>query len=105
MNLIQHSLVLGIRVYRLVLSPAQVYLFGATTGCRFTPTCSAYALEAVTTHGAIRGSALAVGRICRCHPWGAGGHDPVPVRSLSPTPNPAGHTFPAEQPLSFSWTD
>jgi len=77
-NLLQHSLVLAIRGYRCTVSPAQVCLFGATSGCRFTPTCSAYALEAISTHGALSGSALAARRIARCHPWGACGHDPVP---------------------------
>jgi putative membrane protein insertion efficiency factor len=46
--------------------------------CRFVPTCSAYALEALDSHGAWRGSVLAVRRICRCHPWGGAGFDPVP---------------------------
>ncbi len=78
MNLPQHILIFGVRVYRAVISPAQIFLFGATGGCRFTPTCSAYALDAVREHGAIKGTALAAGRICRCHPWGGCGHDPVP---------------------------
>lgn len=46
--------------------------------CRFTPTCSEYALEAVLTHGVLRGLWLGVKRIGRCHPWGGHGHDPVP---------------------------
>ena len=78
MNLFQHILILPIRAYRLVLSPAQVFLFGPDAGCRFTPTCSAYALEAISEHGAVAGSVLSAKRICRCHPWGACGHDPVP---------------------------
>ncbi|MDR3460484.1 MAG: membrane protein insertion efficiency factor YidD [Verrucomicrobiae bacterium] len=81
MNLFQHILILAIRAYRLVVSPAQVFLFGPDAGCRFTPTCSAYALEAVRVHGAIAGTALAAKRICRCHPWGACGHDPVPEKT------------------------
>jgi len=63
---------LGVRVYQysigLVVPPA----------CRFHPTCSAYAIEALRTHGLVRGIALSVWRILRCHPWSAGGVDPVP---------------------------
>lgn len=61
-----------IRGYRLALSP----WWG--TQCRFTPTCSEYALEAIERHGALHGSWLAARRISRCHPWHAGGFDPVP---------------------------
>jgi putative membrane protein insertion efficiency factor len=78
MNPAQHILVCAIRVYRWTISPAQTFLFGSTGGCRFTPTCSQYALEAVQTHGALPGGWHAVKRICRCHPWGGCGHDPVP---------------------------
>ena len=46
--------------------------------CRYTPTCSAYAVEALRKHGAIKGMGLAVKRILRCHPWGGSGYDPVP---------------------------
>ncbi len=63
-----------VRAYRLVLSP---WLGNA---CRFEPTCSVYALVALEQHGALSGSALALGRIVRCHPFCAGGHDPVPAR-------------------------
>ena len=52
--------------------------------CRYFPSCSTYAMEALDTHGAVFGSFLAVKRICRCHPWATGGYDPVPERpSLS----------------------
>lgn len=61
-----------IHLYRWCLSP----FLGRH--CRFHPTCSAYALEAIEMHGAMRGSALAVKRLCRCHPWGGAGFDPVP---------------------------
>ena len=67
------KLLMGIvRGYRLVLSP---WLGSA---CRFTPTCSAYALQALQEHGAAAGAYLTVARIARCHPWCAGGSDPVP---------------------------
>jgi putative membrane protein insertion efficiency factor len=66
-----------IRAYRRFISP----LF--RPHCRFHPTCSAYALEAITVHGAARGTLLAVRRISRCHPWNAGGFDPVPERKIA----------------------
>jgi uncharacterized protein len=66
-----------IRAYRRFISP----LFPRT--CRYEPTCSAYALEAIQVHGALRGSWLAVRRISRCHPWGGGGLDPVPEKRVS----------------------
>ncbi len=73
-------LTLAIRAYQLTISPAQTFLFGPTGGCRFTPTCSQYAADAIREHGALAGSALAARRICRCHPWGRCGHDPVPQK-------------------------
>ena len=78
MNPLQHILIFAVRAYRLTVSPAQTYLFGAGSGCRFTPTCSQYALDALHEHGALTGTVLAAKRICRCHPWGGCGHDPVP---------------------------
>jgi uncharacterized protein len=71
-------LLLAIRVYRWTISPAQAFLFGPTGGCRFTPACSQYAMDAIREHGALAGGGRAVKRICRCHPWGRCGHDPVP---------------------------
>lgn len=61
-----------IRCYRFALSP----LLGAN--CRFYPSCSEYALEALERHGGARGTWLAARRLCRCHPWHPGGFDPVP---------------------------
>lgn len=67
-------LVAGIRGYQRFISP----MFGAT--CRYYPSCSAYALQAVRVHGPIKGSLLTVGRLARCNPWSRGGIDHVPVR-------------------------
>jgi uncharacterized protein len=72
-HLPQRCLIGLVQGYRLFLSP---WLGSA---CRFSPTCSVYALEALQTHGAGRGSYLAASRVVRCNPWCAGGHDPVPV--------------------------
>jgi putative membrane protein insertion efficiency factor len=74
----QHILVFCVRLYRWVISPAKTFLFGPLGRCRFTPSCSEYALEALRGHGAMAGSWLALKRIGRCHPWGGCGHDPVP---------------------------
>lgn len=63
-----------VRVYQYLISP----LLGPR--CRFHPSCSHYAIEAVETHGALRGSYLALRRLLRCHPWHPGGYDPVPPR-------------------------
>ncbi|MCY4051723.1 MAG: membrane protein insertion efficiency factor YidD [Gammaproteobacteria bacterium] len=65
-----------IRIYQLGFSP---YL---GCNCRYHPTCSRYALEAIDQHGALKGSVLAIKRIARCHPWNVGGYDPVPKASL-----------------------
>ena len=72
-----------VRLYRWTLSPAKTYIFGASAGCRFTPSCSQYAIEALQKHGAISGGWLTVKRLCRCHPWGACGCDPVPEKKLN----------------------
>ncbi len=85
MNLLQTILIFAIRIYRWTISPAQIFLFGAGSGCRFTPTCSQYAIEAIKTHGAVAGTFLAVKRICRCHPFGSCGHDPVKNLNLGST--------------------
>lgn len=72
MNPVQWVMLVLIRFYRRFISP----LFPPT--CRFYPSCSAYALEAVERHGAMRGGWLAVKRISHCHPFHPGGYDPVP---------------------------
>ena len=72
-SLPQRLLLALVRGYRLLLKP---WLGNA---CRFEPTCSAYAIEALERHGATRGSVLAAWRLVRCHPWCAGGCDPVPA--------------------------
>ena len=64
-----------VRAYRLLLSPS------LGSACRFEPTCSAYALQALERHGAAAGSYLVLARLARCHPWCAGGHDPVPEKA------------------------
>ncbi|MDD2568764.1 MAG: membrane protein insertion efficiency factor YidD [Clostridia bacterium] len=61
-----------VKLYQLFISP----LLGAN--CRFTPTCSQYAMEALQKYGAFKGSLLALKRISKCHPWHEGGYDPVP---------------------------
>jgi putative membrane protein insertion efficiency factor len=76
----RHALLLLIQVYRWVLSPLKVALAGPAARCRFEPSCSEYALEAVRLHGAYHGARLALGRVARCHPWGGCGCDPVPAR-------------------------
>ena len=77
MSLIARVLLVVIGAYQRFISP----LFGPR--CRFHPTCSAYAAEAIVQHGAARGSWLALKRIGRCHPWNAGGLDPVPERKVA----------------------
>ena len=74
-TLLRRAWVLPIVVYRKAISP----LKPAPT-CRFHPTCSAYAQEAVLSHGVLRGTWLAIRRVARCHPWHPGGLDPVPPR-------------------------
>ncbi|HTL23942.1 MAG TPA: membrane protein insertion efficiency factor YidD [Mycobacteriales bacterium] len=69
-----------IRFYQRWISPA------LGERCRFAPSCSHYAAEALRTHGLLRGSLLAVRRIGRCHPWNPGGHDPVPLTSRAGAP-------------------
>lgn len=72
MNFISKILILPIRFYQGVISPI------LPSSCRYTPTCSHYAVEALQKHGPIKGSWLAIKRIASCNPWGGTGHDPVP---------------------------
>ncbi|WP_445116976.1 membrane protein insertion efficiency factor YidD, partial [Acinetobacter sp. WZC-1] len=64
------------RFYQIAISP----LIGPR--CRYVPTCSQYALEAIQQHGAMKGGWLAARRVCRCHPWGGHGYDPVPPKVI-----------------------
>ena len=84
--MMQRLLMALVRAYRLLLSPS------IGSACRFEPTCSAYSLRALEKHGAGWGTYLTLARLVRCHPWCAGGHDPVPeeaprlfTRLLSPS--------------------
>lgn len=70
--MLRRVLISLIRVYQIFLSP----FMGQQ--CRFYPTCSNYATEAIIKHGAIKGSYFTMHRLLRCHPWCAGGHDPIP---------------------------
>ena len=72
MTPLAHLFALPVRLYRLVLSP------WLGNGCRYQPTCSVYALEALERHGALKGGWLAAKRLASCHPWGGHGYDPVP---------------------------
>ena len=71
----QRLVLLPLRFYQRVVSPLK-----PLPSCRFHPTCSSYAVEAVQVHGALRGLWLASARVLRCHPWHPGGFDPVPAR-------------------------
>jgi putative membrane protein insertion efficiency factor len=81
-----------VKAYRLLLSP---WLGNA---CRFEPTCSVYALQALELHGAAHGCYLTLRRLGRCHPWCEGGHDPVPGITRAPSVLPLG---PSQDPLSL----
>lgn len=76
MNLLSRAvnglLIALVRFYKGAISPM------LPPSCRYTPTCSEYTLEALRKHGPLRGSWMAIKRICRCHPWGGSGYDPVP---------------------------
>ena len=87
-NPVRSGIIGFLKLYRLLISP----LYGQV--CRFYPSCSAYALEAVERHGAVRGSWLAMRRLIRCHPWNLGGYDSVFFRDV----DQRGESFSANQP-------
>jgi putative membrane protein insertion efficiency factor len=77
-RLLARPLIGIVRFYRAALSP------WLGMNCRYQPTCSSYAIEALQRHGALHGSWLAIRRILRCHPWGGSGYDPVPDTEREP---------------------
>ena len=72
LQILSWPLILLVKIYQYVISPA------IGPKCRFTPTCSQYAITALQKHGLIKGTLLAIKRICKCHPGGGSGYDPVP---------------------------
>lgn len=78
MTPLARALSLPIYAYRLLFSPWVGH------NCRYQPTCSAYALEALQKHGGIKGGLLTLRRLSRCHPWGSDGYDPVPDSNIDP---------------------
>ena len=80
MTVFQHLMIAPIRIYQRFLSPLKVQ-----PTCRFHPTCSSYAIEAISKHGVFKGSYLAMRRILKCHPFHPGGFDPVPPKDAHKT--------------------
>ncbi len=76
MSFLQDAFLAPVRLYRRYLSPLK-----PVPSCRFHPTCSEYAIQAVETHGVLKGAVLATWRVLRCHPYNPGGFDPVPPRT------------------------
>lgn len=74
-GVVARGLILAVRGYQLLRA-------GRPSGCRYLPSCSAYAVEAIGTHGALPGARLALRRLLRCHPWGGSGFDPVPDQGV-----------------------
>ncbi|MGE3309690.1 MAG: membrane protein insertion efficiency factor YidD [Limisphaerales bacterium] len=106
----RHVLLLLIHGYRWVLSPLKVALAGPSARCRFEPSCSDYALEAIRRHGSWRGGWLSMRRLARCHPWGGCGHDPVPgsdaetVRASAPSATATEQVALARRPIHNSFS-
>jgi uncharacterized protein len=79
MNVPSKLALASLRLYRAILSPMLMGVYGPA--CRFEPSCSEYAHQAIETYGVMRGIAMAARRLARCHPLGSHGHDPVPARA------------------------
>ncbi len=77
-----------VRCYQIFLSPMLHRLGGPNAGCRYSPTCSHFFIEAVKVHGAFAGGWMGLKRIARCAPWGSHGHDPVPPKLSKLPPGP-----------------
>jgi hypothetical protein len=73
-KIITYPFILLIRFYQVAISPY------TPATCRFSPTCSSYSLEALKVHGLLKAGWLSIKRICKCHPWGSSGYDPVPKK-------------------------
>jgi putative membrane protein insertion efficiency factor len=99
MSFRDRSISLVFDAYKLVVSPLLHAVSGQTGACRFQPTCSEYAAIAVSEHGVLRGGWMALRRTLRCHPWHAGGFDPVPqnrfrLREADAISRPGSSAFP-----------
>ena len=81
-GMLNWSLRAFVRIYQLLISPLLL------PSCRFLPSCSDYAIEAIERHGAVRGFGLALWRLARCNPWGGSGYDPVPDPATGNLPRP-----------------
>jgi uncharacterized protein len=81
-GMLNWSLRVFVRLYQLLISPLLL------PSCRFLPSCSDYAIEAIERHGALRGLGLALWRLARCNPWGGNGYDPVPAPTAWRVPRP-----------------
>jgi len=82
MSVLRRIVGLPAQVGTLLIKAYRVVFFWLPSSCRFEPSCSRYFVEAVETHGPLRGTLLGAQRICRCHPWGGCGCDPVPPRAM-----------------------